>query len=93
MSQIQSTDDELAIIRSKLEKALDQLAEKDQEITHLKEELARLHQGNSPTNVTQLISTESSIVYFVCNGNGYKQTVAELQSLWLTICTAGMSIP
>lgn len=70
MSHIQSTDDELAIIKSKLEEALDQLAEKDQEITDLKEELGRLRQGNSPTNVTQLFSTDSSIVYFVCNGNG-----------------------
>lgn len=70
MSHRQSTDDELANTTSKLEQALNQLAEKDQEITGLKEELARLRQGNSPINVTQLFSTQSSIVYFVSDKNG-----------------------
>lgn len=70
MSHIQSTDDGLAITTSKLEQALNQLAEKDQEIKDLKEELARLRQSNSPTNATQLFSTEPSIIYFVCDGNG-----------------------
>lgn len=61
MSHPQSADEELAIIRGKLEQATKQLADKDLEIEALKEELAWLRQCHSSTNVTDESSTPSHI--------------------------------
>lgn len=62
MHHAESADDELAIIRRKLERAKKQLAEKDLEITVLKKELASLRQGHSPTDLTEESSTPSHAV-------------------------------
>lgn len=61
MSHPQSADEELAIIRNKLEQATEQLADKDLEIAALKEELAWLRQGHSPLDVTGESSSSSHV--------------------------------
>lgn len=63
MAHVPSSDEELAIIRSKLEQATKQLAVKDLEIEALKQEVASLHQSCSQTDVTKVYSTSLSIVY------------------------------
>lgn len=62
MSHAESADEELAIIRRKLERATKQLAEKDLEITVLKKELVSLRQGHSPTGVTEESSIPSHVL-------------------------------
>lgn len=62
MPHVQSADEELAVVRRQLEQATAQLAERDLEITALKEELAWLRQGHSPTDATEESSTPPHIV-------------------------------
>lgn len=60
MDHIQSArEEELAVLRRKLEQAKRQLTERDLEITALKEELASIRQGHSPTAETEESSTPS----------------------------------
>lgn len=63
MAHVQSAQEaELAVLRRKLEQATRQLTERDLEITALKEELASLRQGHSPTVETDESSTMSHVV-------------------------------
>lgn len=60
MTHRQSEVDEIAAIRTKLEQALKQLAEKDLRIAALTEELAGLRRGNSSTTVADGFDTTPS---------------------------------
>lgn len=69
MAHVPSSDEELAIIRTKLQQATKQLAVKDLEIEALKQEVASLRQSCSQTNVTKVYSTSLDIVELDWNIN------------------------
>ncbi|KAJ0109494.1 hypothetical protein J7T55_000420 [Diaporthe amygdali] len=74
MAHQQPEGNELAVTRIMLEQVIKQLAQRDKDISFLKEELARLHRKSPSADVATPYSTDSAVVESAWGDKGFVST-------------------